>query len=80
MTVNELIEELTALREHHRCGDFEVMGVVREWNACECLHPKDYAKSDNYDFNPSAFVRPRITRQGGFGNRVVELAPEPVNG
>lgn len=80
MTVNELIAELTALREHHRCGDLDVVGVQRTWDGCDCLADAEYRKGGNYDYDPVPLIRPRLMRLDGSGNRVVELAPESANG
>lgn len=81
MTVNELIEELLALRDTHRCGDMDVVGVERTWDGCDCLPEKECRKDDRYDHDPVPLVRPRFRREmHGAGTRVVELAPEPSNG
>lgn len=78
MTVNELIDELTALRDIHRCGDMDVVGVRRTWDGCDCLRKEEHHKDGNYDHDTTSLVRPRFRREvHGAGTRVVELAPEP---
>lgn len=80
MTVNELIAELIALREHHWCGDLDVVGVLRVWGGYRA-GPSDNERRDAfYEFESVPLVRPRIARPPDCNSRVVELAPEPAHG
>lgn len=77
VTVNELIAELIALREHHWCGDLEVVGVQRTWDGHTGASRVEPA---NYELDHEPIARPCFRRLDGMGARVVELAPEPARG